>query len=144
MTQNTNQPDLDTGQDQVTLAAEAALGRAATSDQDPTTATLSTVPPVSEMVEDSATPPGGGNLSVVLDIPVKLALELGRTRLTVRELLQLGEGSVVKLDRPPGEPLDIYVNDCLVARGEVVVVNDRFGMRITDIVSPEERLKRLR
>lgn len=84
------------------------------------------------------------SLEVVLDIPVTLSMELGRTRLSIRELLQLAQGSVVKLDRPAGEPLDILVNGCLIARGEVVVVNERFGVRITDIVSPEERVKRLR
>jgi flagellar motor switch protein FliN/FliY len=80
----------------------------------------------------------------VLDIPVTLSMELGRARMSIRELLQLSQGSVVKLDRPAGEPLDVLVNGCLIARGEVVVVNDRFGVRITDIVSPTERVKRLR
>lgn len=84
------------------------------------------------------------NLNVVLDVPVVLSMELGRARMSIRELLQLATGSVVKLDRPAGEPLDVLVNGCLVARGEVVVVNERFGMRITDIISPEERIKRLR
>lgn len=84
------------------------------------------------------------NLSMVMDIPVTLSLELGHNRMSVRELLQLTQGSVVKLDRPGGDPLDILVNGCLVARGEVVVINDRFGVRITDIVSPEERVRRLR
>ena len=84
------------------------------------------------------------NLDMVMDIPITLSLELGRTRMSVRELLQLSQGSVVKLDRPGGDPLDILVNGCLVARGEVVVINDRFGVRITDIASPEERIRRLR
>ncbi len=84
------------------------------------------------------------NLDMVMDIPVTLSLELGHTRMSVRELLQLTQGSVIKLDRPGGDPLDILVNGCLVARGEVVVINERFGVRITDIVSPEERIRRLR
>lgn len=84
------------------------------------------------------------SLDMILDIPVNLSMELGRSRLSIRDLLQLTQGSVVKLDRPAGEPLDVLANGCLVARGEVVVVNERFGMRITDIVSPEERVKRLR
>jgi flagellar motor switch protein FliN/FliY len=84
------------------------------------------------------------NLNMVMDIPITLSLELGHTRMSVRELLQLTQGSVVKLDRPGGDPLDILVNGCLVARGEVVVINERFGVRITDIVSPEERIRRLR
>ena len=79
----------------------------------------------------------------MLDIPVQICMELGRTKISIRDLLKLSEGSVVKLERPAGEPLDILVNGCLVARGEVVVTNDRFGMRITDIVSTEERVRRL-
>ena len=86
----------------------------------------------------------GQNLDMVLDIPINLSLELGHTRMSIRELLRLTQGSVVKLDRPGGDPLDILVNGCLVARGEVVVVNERFGVRITDIVSQEERVRRLR
>lgn len=86
----------------------------------------------------------GQNLDMVMDIPITLSLELGHTRMSIRELLRLTQGSVVKLDRPGGDPLDILVNGCLVARGEVVVINERFGMRITDIVSPEERIRRLR
>lgn len=86
----------------------------------------------------------GQNLDMVMDIPVTLSLELGHTRMSIRELLRLTQGSVVKLDRPGGDPLDILVNGCLVARGEVVVINERFGVRITDIVSPEDRIRRLR
>ncbi|MBL8258794.1 MAG: flagellar motor switch protein FliN [Candidatus Competibacteraceae bacterium] len=96
---------------------------------------------------DEAAPSGGKtgqNLDMVMDIPITLSLELGHTRMSIRELLKLTQGSVVKLDRPGGDPLDILVNGCLVARGEVVVVNDRFGVRITDIVSQEERIRRLR
>ena len=84
------------------------------------------------------------NFNMVMDIPVTLSLELGHTRMSVRDLLQLTQGSVVKLDRHGGDPLDILVNGCLVARGEVVVINERFGVRITDIVSTEERIRRLR
>jgi len=83
-------------------------------------------------------------MDVVLNIPVTLSMEIGRTILNIRHLLELAPGSVVKLERPVGEPLDIMVNGCLIARGEVVVVNEKFGMRITDIVSPEERVKKLR
>lgn len=86
----------------------------------------------------------GQNLDMVMDIPINLSLELGHTRMSIRELLRLTQGSVVKLDRPGGDPLDILVNGCLVARGEVVVINDRFGVRITEIASPEERIRRLR
>ncbi len=83
-------------------------------------------------------------LNRVLDVPLDITVELGRTRMTIRQLLALGPGSVVELDKEAGEPLDIVVNGQLLARGEAVVVNDRFGIRITDIVNPTERLSRLR
>ena len=84
------------------------------------------------------------NLDVILDVPVTLSLEVGRTRIPIRNLLQLNQGSVVELERGAGEPLDVFVNGTLIAQGEVVVVNDRFGVRLTDVVSPAERIKRLR
>lgn len=84
------------------------------------------------------------NLDVILDVNVTLSLEVGRTRIPIRNLLQLNQGSVVELERQAGEPLDVYVNGTLIAQGEVVVVNDRFGVRLTDVVSPSERIKRLR
>ncbi len=84
------------------------------------------------------------NLDVILDIPVTLSLEIGRTRIAIRNLLQLNQGSVVELDRLAGEPMDVLVNGTLVAHGEVVVVNDRFGIRLTDVVSPSERIRKLR
>jgi flagellar motor switch protein FliN len=92
------------------------------------------------------TPAGSGdlNLDVILDVPVTISLEVGRARIPIRNLLQLNQGSVVELERAAGEPLDVYVNDTLIAQGEVVVVNDRFGVRLTDVVSPAERIKRLR
>jgi flagellar motor switch protein FliN len=83
-------------------------------------------------------------LELLLDVPLELSVELGRTRMSIQELLSLGPGSVIELDKVAGEPLDILVNDRLVARGEAVVVNDKFGIRITDIVSPAERIARLR
>ncbi|TBR06830.1 MAG: flagellar motor switch protein FliN [Lysobacter sp.] len=84
------------------------------------------------------------NLDVILDVSVTLSLEVGRTRIPIRNLLQLNQGSVVELERAAGEPLDVYVNGTLIAQGEVVVVNDRFGVRLTDVVSPSERIKRLK
>ncbi len=84
------------------------------------------------------------NLDVILDVSVSLSLEVGRTRIPIRNLLQLNQGSVVELERGAGEPLDVFVNGTLIAQGEVVVVNDRFGVRLTDVVSPAERIKRLR
>jgi flagellar motor switch protein FliN/FliY len=84
------------------------------------------------------------NLEVILDIPVTLSMEVGRTRIPIRNLLQLNQGSVVELERAAGEPLDVYVNGTLVAHGEVVVVNDKFGIRLTDVISPAERIRKLR
>ena len=86
---------------------------------------------------------GNEQLDLVMDIPVTLSVELGRTRIQIRELLQLAQGSVVDLDRLAGEPMDVLVNGFLIARGEVVLVNDKFGIRLTDIVSPNERARRL-
>ena len=87
---------------------------------------------------------GGGDVSGALqDIPVKLTVELGRTRMTIKELLRLTQGSVVALDGLAGEPLDILINGYLIAQGEVVVVADKYGVRITDIITPSERMRRL-
>ena len=83
------------------------------------------------------------DLEMIMDIPVKLSVELGRTRLTIKQLLELAQGSVVELDGLPGEPMDILINGYLIAQGEVVVVEDKFGIRITEIITPSERLQRL-
>jgi flagellar motor switch protein FliN len=84
------------------------------------------------------------NLQMVLDVPVTIAMEIGRTRISIRNLLQLNQGSVVELDRLAGEPLDVLVNNTLIAHGEVVVVNEKFGIRLTDVISPSERVRKLR
>ncbi|HTT03825.1 MAG TPA: flagellar motor switch protein FliN [Steroidobacteraceae bacterium] len=84
------------------------------------------------------------NLDVVLDIPVTLSMEVGRTRISIRNLLQLNQGSVIELERSVSEPLDIFVNGTLIAHGEVVVVNEKFGIRLTDVVSPAERIRKLK
>jgi len=95
--------------------------------------------------EESAVVPGRDvSLDVILDVPVTLSLEVGRTRLPIRSLLQLNQGSVVELERASGEPLDVFVNGTLVAHGEVVVVNDKFGIRLIDVVSPAERIRKLK
>ncbi len=86
----------------------------------------------------------GGNLDQILDIPVTLAVEIGSTKIAIRNLLQLNQGSVVELDRLAGEPLDVLVNGTLVAHGEVVVVNEKFGIRLTDVISAQERVKKLK
>ncbi|MEO7051175.1 MAG: flagellar motor switch protein FliN [Rhodanobacter sp.] len=87
---------------------------------------------------------GDVNLDMILDVPVTLAMEVGRTRISIRNLLQLNQGSVVELDRAAGEPLDVFVNGTLVAHGEVVVINEKFGIRLTDVISPAERVRKLR
>lgn len=87
---------------------------------------------------------GDVNLDVILDVPVTLSMEVGRTRIPIRNLLQLNQGSVVELDRAAGEPLDVFVNGTLVAHGEVVVVNEKFGIRLTDVISPSERIRKLK
>lgn len=83
-------------------------------------------------------------LDVILDIPVHISMEVGRTSITIRNLLQLNQGAVIELDRLAGEPLDVLVNGTLIAHGEVVVVNEKFGIRMTDVISPAERIKKLR
>jgi len=82
-------------------------------------------------------------LDMILDIPVKLTVELGRTKITIKNLLQLAHGSVVELDAMAGEPMDVLINGTLIAQGEVVVVNDKFGIRLTDIITPSERMRKL-
>jgi flagellar motor switch protein FliN/FliY len=96
--------------------------------------------------ELSGTPSNGGmanDIDFILDIPVLLTVELGRTKITIKNLLQLAQGSVVELDGLAGEPMDVLVNGCLIAQGEVVVVNDKFGVRLTDIITPAERIRKL-
>lgn len=95
-------------------------------------------------LNDEAIPLGDPKLDVILDIPVTLSMEVGHTDIAIRNLLQLSQGSVVELDRVAGEPLDVKVNGTLIAHGEVVVVNDKYGIRLTDVISPQERIKRLR
>lgn len=103
-------------------------------------------PEVAEMEEltDTEFSTGDGKLDVILDIPVTIAMEIGRTKISIRNLLQLNQGSVVELDRLAGEPMDVLVNNTLVAHGEVVVVNEKFGIRLTDVISPAERIKNLK
>jgi flagellar motor switch protein FliN/FliY len=85
----------------------------------------------------------GNDLNMILDIPVQLTVELGRTKIPIKHILQLAQGSVVELEALAGEPMDVLVNGYLIAQGEVVVVNDKFGIRLTDIVTPSERMRRL-
>jgi flagellar motor switch protein FliN len=87
---------------------------------------------------------GTNDIDLILDIPVQLTVELGRTKIAIKNLLQLAQGSVVELDGLAGEPMDVFVNGCLIAQGEVVVVNDKFGIRLTDIITPSERIRKLK
>ena len=91
----------------------------------------------------SAASGAGNDINMILDIPVQLTVELGRTKIPIKHILQLAQGSVVELDALAGEPMDVLVNGYLIAQGEVVVVNDKFGIRLTDIVTPSERMRRL-
>lgn len=99
-----------------------------------------------EVVATNPTQPDADaeKMELIMDIPVGVTVEIGRTKMTIRNLLQLNQGGVIALDRLAGEPLDVLINGTLVAHGEVVVVNDKFGVRLTDIVSKAERIKRLR
>ncbi|AWY01778.1 flagellar motor switch protein FliN [Marinomonas primoryensis] len=99
-----------------------------------------------ETLTNPSVPAGGvgSDLDLIMDIPVVLSMELGNTEIAIRNLMQLTQGSVVELDRFAGEPLDVLVNGTLIAHGEVVVVNDKYGIRLTDVVSPSERIRRLK
>jgi flagellar motor switch protein FliN/FliY len=114
-----------------------------------TTAAKTLEPQPPELGNLKAEAPGAAasrelNLDVVLDIPVTLSLEVGRSRISIRNLLQLNQGSVIELERSISEPLDIFVNGTLIAHGEVVVVNEKFGIRLTDVISPADRIRKLK
>lgn len=100
--------------------------------------------PLSELQDTGNRGANDQNLEVILDIPVTVSMEIGRTKISIRNLLQLNQGSVVELDRLAGEPMDVLVNGTLIAHGEVVVVNEKFGIRLTDVISAAERIKKLR
>ncbi len=115
------------------LAEQAQAGGAAAGDAAP--------------IFEKLSPTGAGNanhdIDMILDIPVQLTVELGRTKIPIKHILQLAQGSVVELDGLAGEPMDVLVNGCLIAQGEVVVVNEKFGIRLTDIITPSERIRKL-
>lgn len=150
----------NTSADEQALADEwaAALAEAGNSSQDDIDALLNQAPapapePPKAPLEDFASSPKpapaapsveGPNLDVILDIPVSISMEVGSAEITIRNLLQLNQGSVVELDRLAGEPLDVLVNGTLIAHGEVVVVNEKFGIRLTDVISQSERIRKLR
>lgn len=105
-------------------------------------ASASAAPHVFQPLVDNAIE-GNSDIDMIMDIPVQLSVELGRTRLTIKNILQLGQGSVVELDGLAGEPMDIFVNGYLIAQGEVVVVDEKYGIRVTDIITPSDRISRL-
>ena len=108
------------------------------------TAEATPAPIFNKLAGSSPTAVGAVNdIDLILDIPVQLTVELGRTKIPIRHILQLAQGSVVELDGLAGEPMDVLVNGCLIAQGEVVVVNEKFGIRLTDIVTPSERMRKL-
>ncbi len=125
--------------DQDAMADEWAAAMEEQSAADAEVAKVGTQPLGKESVQH-----GDVNLEVILDIPVTISMEIGRTRISIRNLLQLNQGSVIELDRLAGEPMDVLVNGTLVAHGEVVVVNEKFGIRLTDVISPAERIKNLK
>ena len=126
--------------------AEARSDTAAVAAAETATAPLQTVKAASFTdfgAAEAANPTGINDINMILDIPVQLTVELGRTRIPIKHILQLAQGSVVELEAMAGEPMDVLVNGYLIAQGEVVVVNDKFGIRLTDIVTPSERVRRL-
>jgi flagellar motor switch protein FliN/FliY len=100
--------------------------------------------PMQNLVEDENGKMGDTNLDVILDIPISISLQIGSTKISIRNLLKLNQGSVVELDRLAGEPLDVLVNGTLIAHGEVVVVNEKYGIRLTDVISAAERIQKLK
>src|SRR5438477_1874263 len=128
------------------MAAEwaAALAESSPASSATEVQTTETVAPASfTNFASGASPTAGNDINMILDIPVQLTVELGRTRIPIKHILQLAQGSVVELEALAGEPMDVLVNGYLIAQGEVVVVNDKFGIRLTDIVTPSERMRRL-
>ena len=125
------------------LAENKAEGAAAESAAEVTAPAESVAPASFASFQPAQVPAAGNDINMILDIPVQLTVELGRTRIPIKHILQLAQGSVVELDAMAGEPMDVLVNGYLIAQGEVVVVNDKFGIRLTDIVTPSERMRRL-
>jgi len=145
-------PDSPSQEEQDAMAAEWA---AALAEASAAPAASASTEVVSEVAPEQVSTPSfanftpttavgpAGDINMILDIPVQLTVELGRTRIPIKNILQLAQGSVVELDALAGEPMDVLVNGYLIAQGEVVVVNDKFGIRLTDIVTPSERMRRL-
>lgn len=129
--------------EQDAMAAEWAAALAETKPETASELSDSVAPASFQNFSPSAQTAAGNDINMILDIPVQLTVELGRTRIPIKHILQLAQGSVVELEALAGEPMDVLVNGYLIAQGEVVVVNDKFGIRLTDIVTPSERMRRL-
>jgi flagellar motor switch protein FliN/FliY len=137
-------PD-DNGLENIVSPSEEAEEKTITPKEDKEMRPVGAKPkPTTENAEASAPAEGRSNIDFLLDVPLGVSVELGRTKIVVRDMLQLGPGSVLELDKMIGEPLDLLVNDKLIARGEVVVFDENFGIRITDIIKPEDRIRSLR
>ncbi|WP_269532388.1 flagellar motor switch protein FliN [Chitinimonas sp. BJYL2] len=125
-------------------AADAAAAAATVSSLAPPSAAVTSAAAIFQSFDkDTEKPSGPSGIEMIMDIPVTMTVELGRTKIAIRSLLQLAQGSVVELEGLAGEPMDVLVNGTLIAQGEVVVVNDKFGIRLTDIITPAERIRRL-
>jgi flagellar motor switch protein FliN/FliY len=130
-------------QGQAEAGAEEDPWAAALEEQAASEAAQADTAPMDQLSDDARGTGKDLQLDMILDIPVTISMEIGRTKINIRNLLQLSQGSVVELDRLAGEPMDVLVNDTLIAHGEVVVVNDKFGIRLTDVISASERIKKL-
>ncbi|WP_020209477.1 flagellar motor switch protein FliN [Gilvimarinus chinensis] len=141
---NNTDPELD--QDAMADEWAAAMQEQETVDeaQDQGDTDMASAMALNELENEGSPREVGPELDLILDIPVSISMEVGSTSITIRNLLQLNQGSVIELDRLAGEPLDVKVNGTLIAHGEVVVVNEKFGIRMTDVISPSERIKKLR
>jgi flagellar motor switch protein FliN/FliY len=139
MTEETNTAEDDVGDDWGDAMSEQSDAESAAANAN------SELPeaPLQNLQEDNVATGTPANLETILDIPVLLSVEIGQTKISIKNLLQLNQGSVVELERLAGEPLDVKVNNTLVAHGEIVVVNEKYGIRLTDIVSAQERVKKL-
>ena len=143
MTQSATEEQVS-ADDWAAAMAEAVPAKSA-ADAAPAIAKQQVTAPIFEQFSGGVQKTGINNdIDMILDIPVQLTVELGRTKIAIKNLLQLAQGSVVELDGLAGEPMDVLVNGCLIAQGEVVVVNDKFGIRLTDIITPSERLRKLK
>jgi len=140
-----NQEDQDHIDDDwgAAIAEQAAAEAAALERQQQTAAPAAAAAVFKDFSNKGARNETPNDIDFILDIPVQLTVELGRTKIAIKNLLQLAQGSVVELDGLAGEPMDVLVNGCLIAQGEVVVVNDKFGIRLTDIITPSERIRKL-